>query len=143
MTIHLSLQTHALITAILINFYIVFFIARIIGVYLSLYANETFLSNGSTIAYTDISIGRIEDSGSLVCNTDKTECCESNSEGNWYSVNGSVITEDNQEFSVIRNTDLGKITLLRNNWMISSFNSLCCRAPDASNIYHTVCVHSG
>ena len=111
----------------------------ITGVYLSL--NGTFLPNGSIIAYTKISTDIGEDTGSrsLVCNTDKIGCCET--EGYWYLANGSVIIEDSQEFSVIRNH--GTVILFRNDTIISLLSTLCCRLPDASNTNQTVCVNSG
>ena len=115
-----------------------------IGVYLSLYASKTFLPNDSIIAYTDISIQRTatEDTGSLVCNTDKIGCCATTQEGDWYLANGSTITQDNEEFSVTRSDD-GEVILFRNTEIISSPSTLCCRVLDANNMNQTVCVHSG
>ena len=116
------------------------------GVYLSL--DGRILPNGSAIAYTDITIVTDKREGtvsrSLVCNTDRIGCCET--EGNWYMVNGSVITDDSEGFSVIRNIDgTGTVTLFRNynHRMISILSTLCCRVPDANNKNQTVCVNSG
>ena len=109
---------------------------NITGVYLSLYGR--FLRNDSTIAYTEINSEVMEGADSLACNTDNSECCET--EGNWY-FNGSAITEGSQEFTVIRN--IGKIMVFRNNRIISATSTLCCRTPNANNINQTVCVNSG
>ena len=116
-------------------------IAQITGVYLSL--DEMFLPNGSNITYTEISTAQADSQNthSLVCHTDKFGCC-SEIEGNWYSANGSVITELSQEFSVIPDSN-GRVTLFRDNELISLLSTLCCRVPDASNINQTVCVNSG
>ena len=117
----------------------------IAGVYLSL--DGRILPNGSAIAYTEITFVTDKREGtrsrSLICNTDRIGCCET--EGNWYMVNGSVITDVSQEFGVIRNIDgTGTVTLFRNQYrIISIFSTLCCTVPDARNINQTVCVNSG
>lgn len=109
----------------------------IIGVYISL--NKQFLSNGSIIEYTEISIKDTEHTDSLVCNTDKNGCCHTSNEGEWYLSDGSVVTRD---FNVTR-SDNGEIILFRKTGIISSPSTLCCRVPDARNMNQTVCVNSG
>lgn len=125
----------------LINCNNIILIAQITGVYLSL--DGMFLPNGSNITYTEISTAQTDSQNthSLVCHTDKFRCCNE-IEGNWYSPNGSVITELSREFSVVQGID-GTVTLFRSNGMISLLSTLCCRVPDASNISQTVCVNSG
>ena len=113
----------------------------ITGVYLSL--NEGFLHNGSTIPYIEIGHedNRVTEE-SLVCHSDKADCCETTNEGDWYLPDGSVITSNSKEFSVTR-SDEGKIRLYRKTEIISSTKTLCCIVRDASDINQTVCVNSG
>ena len=106
------------------------------------------LANGSEISTTDIVYENTDDgeeASSLVCHTDRPDCCQTNGvEGEWYLPGGSPAS-DGKNFVVTRSDD-GTIDLNYENddvmspWPIGLF---CCTVPDAVNVIQTVCIDIG
>ena len=91
------------------------------GVYIS--RNEIEITNNS---HTIINIG-----DTLVCHTDKLDCCQNN-QGHWYSNDDNVNSMvQHGEGTVIKTFD--KI----------EFRRYCCQIPDIDNKITTVCTTSG
>ena len=96
------------------------------GVYIS--QHEMMLRNNSNII--------IMKDDTLVCHTDKSDCCH-NQEGQLlWSFNGST---ELQEFSNIQNGD-GTVYIT---FSTINFGMFCCQIPDANENSMTVCIHSG
>ena len=87
--------------------------------------------------------GISEDSGALMCYTDKRDCCreeDSTSQmrlGEWYYPNGSVVRQDS---SFYKNRGLSVVHLHRRMNAIMPTGVFHCEVPDSSGVDHSIYV---
>ena len=82
------------------------------------------------------------DSESLICFTDKLECCQTNHLGEWYLPDGSSASQ-NESFLVTRGDD-STVLLRRSNYdVLSPTGSFCCSVQNSSDIIQKACIYEG
>ena len=109
-----------------------------VGVTLSLHGSA--VANNSYVNVADI--GNTDDSA-LLCCTNKSGCCGSDREGQWYFPDGMMVPFNNPQ-GFRRDRGDGVVRLKQNHYGMSTDRGLFyCEVPDANNKIQTVYVHIG
>ena len=88
---------------------------------------------------TDNSHIILDKDDTLICHTDKPDCCHSNEEGQWYIPDGLRVLKNDPYFTVSRNNE-GTINIT---FTTINFGMFCCQVPNVDDANKTVCINSG
>ena len=95
---------------------------------------RTYL-DGDTVLITEIGEG---DDAALLCVTDNTNCCASQTIGEFYYPDGSVVNVRGSGDSLYRNRGDGFIRLNRRNNALSPLGKYRCNIPDSSGVFQNI-----
>ena len=126
-----------LIVLIIRNFTLIF----IQGVYLSV--KGIFIANASSILISDIGEG---DEGALLCFTDLSQCCDSDSgrvEGEWHFPDGSPVQIEGNGGNFYHDRGPGVVRLNRRNNATFPTGLYCCDVQDADSNMTKICANIG
>ena len=83
----------------------------------------------------------------LVCQTDRRPCCRTYRRvGQWYYPNGTIVPIEGAGYTFYRDrSDKGEVRLHQRagddyTTYLTATGLFCCVLPDASSIYHTLCI---
>ena len=124
------------------NYQILYIIKELfcLGVYIQL--RGVRLSNNSEVFITDIGEG---DTASVLCFTDKTDCCRTfdgyrGPVGEWYFPNESTVGILGYGGSFYRNRGQSVVRLHRRHNVMMPTGPFCCEVPDANDITQRICI---
>ena len=95
---------------------------------------RTYL-DGDTVLITEIGEG---DDAALLCVTDSTECCASQTIGEFYYPDGNVVNVRGSGDSLYRNRGDGFIRLNRRNNALSPLGKYRCNIPDSNGVFQNI-----
>ena len=100
------------------------------------------LSNNTQLFIGDI--GEFTTGSAILCTTNRSPCCSTNSIGEWYYPNGSMVPDNRAGHDFYRSRSSNQtIGLNRRNNARSPGGSFCCEIPDSNDMIHRHCVSVG
>ena len=96
--------------------------------------------DGDTVLITDIGEG---DDDALLCVTDSTNCCASQTIGEFFYPDGSIVDVRGSGDSLYRNRGDGFIRLNRRNNALSPLGRYRCSIPDSSGVFQSIYINIG
>ena len=89
-------------------------------------------------------IGDTSTGSAILCTTNRSPCCSTNSVGEWYYPNGSMVPNNGAQQDFFRSRSNNQtIYLNRRNNARSPGGSFCCELPESSDMIHRHCVSVG
>ena len=143
-------MSHGFQPFVSVNWFAVIVLSPLLGVYLSL--RGAIIPNNSHVLASDIGMVRgILDTGSIHCNTDRSDCCRASAQGHWYFPDGTQLRSFTQEdaanteparnfFARSRATGIVRLSRWGDPPQRGRF---CCEIPNASGDNVTLYVNIG